>query len=140
MRGRAVIAILTVVLVACRPGLDTVVAPSPTGLTGCAALPTFAASVDASYPSDLLETQQRIIAGGVGTDRLAPTEPALEYFARIGMADRSNTRAFDARYTISAAAVTICRTDGSVIEAAMYRPFPASDRPIWAVRAYRLGR
>ena len=138
---RAAVTALTALLIACRPGLGGLVTPSPTAQPECAAVPSFTAPIEATYAKDLLETQQRIIAGGVGTDRLAPTEPALEYLSGLGLANDKNTRSFDTHLNADGTAlVRLCMNDGSVIEASMYRPFPNEPRPIWAVSAYRVGR
>lgn len=139
---RAAVAALTAaLLIACRPGLGGLVTPSPTATPECPADPSFTPPIEATYATDLLETQQRIIAGGVGTDRLAPTEPALEYFSRLGLANNQSTRSFDTHLNADGTAVVrLCMNDGSVIEASMYRPFPSEPRPIWAVRVYRVGR
>lgn len=137
---RAALVTLAFALAACAPGLGVVVTPSPGATSPCAPAPTFASPTDASYPVDLLATQQRMIAGGVDTDRVDPAEAALEYFARTGIADGGNTNEFEAHYTATSAVVTICRNDGSVVEALMFQPFPSEPRPIWAVRTYRIGR
>jgi hypothetical protein len=82
-----------------------------------------------------------MILGGVGTDRLSPDEPALEYLAGGGMASAANTRSVSTPHDEpNAATIRICRDDGSVIEATMYHPFADNPRPIWAAWSYRAGR
>jgi hypothetical protein len=101
----------------------------------------FGFPTQASYPNGVLEDQQKMIPGGVGTDRLSPDEPALEYLARVGVASAANTKTVSTPYEESnTATILICRDDGSVIEATMYHPFADNPRPIWAVWSYRTGR
>jgi hypothetical protein len=128
-------------LLACRPGLG-VPSPSPVSSVrdSCSASAAFGFPVQASYPNGVLENQQKMIVGGVGTDRLSPDEPALEYLAGTGLASVANTKSVSIpNEEPNSATIRICRDDGSVIEATMYHPFADNPRPIWAVWSYRIG-
>ena len=140
---RAAVLVSSAALLACRSGLG-VATPSPANVPDrdtCSTGAAFGVPVQASYPNGLLEDQQKTILGGVGTDRLSPDEPALEYFARAGVASGANTKSVTTqdRYP-NTTTILICRDDGSVIEATMYHPFADDPRPIWAVWSYRIGR
>ena len=131
---------VTMALAACGPRLVAVPTPTDVPRAVCSEVPSFGPSIDATYSSGVLQDQQGMVPV-VGMDRLEPVEPALEYFAGVGIANGTNTADFALTQTGSTAAVvTICRADGTVIAANMYQPFQSANTPIWAVRSYRLGR
>jgi hypothetical protein len=138
--GFTVLITVTIALSACGPRLGAVPSPTETLPPVCSPAPSFGVPIDASYPSGVLQGQQGMVPV-VGMDRLEPMEPALEYFAGLGIANGTNI----AKYVLTqagstSAEVRICRDDGTVIVAEMYQPFASASTPIWAVRSYRLGR
>ena len=138
--GFAVLISITIALSACGPRLGAVPSPTETLSPVCSEAPSFGLPIDASYPSGVLQGQQAMVPE-VGMDHLGPMEPALEYFAGLGIANGTNTVTFALTQAGSKSAVVqICRDDGTVIAAEMYQPFASASTPIWAVRSYRLGR
>jgi hypothetical protein len=109
------------------------------GCVGLLAGPELGAAIDASYANGVLQDQQGMVPV-VGMDRLEPVEPALEYFARAGIANGTNTVRFALTQNgATTAVVEICRADGTVIAAEMFQPFASASTPIWACGHIDLG-
>jgi hypothetical protein len=139
-RSSLVLLAVAIAVAGCGPRLGAAPLPAGTSVPVCSPVPSFGPAIDASYQKDLLLDQQRIVPV-VGMDRLEPIEPAFEFFAAVGIANGTNIVNYALRHAGSdTAVVEICRADGTVIAADMYRPFPSARPPIWAVRSYRLGR
>lgn len=114
--------------------------PQPTATaTVCDPNGQFPQDVAASYPPGRLADYQQRIVGGVGTDRLQPLGPAIEYLAEFAIANGANTAtACVARQSGTVAVAIVTLTDGQRVRVNLYQPFPNNSRPIWAVRSYAI--
>lgn len=95
-------------------------------------------AIPAAYGSGVLAQRQRnVTESAVGTDQLVPHLAAFAYFGDTGIVGASSVLGWSERSAPGATLVSICLRDGSRIRAEMFQPFPAEQRPIWAVRVYQ---
>jgi hypothetical protein len=85
--------VVTTTWAACGPRLGAVPPPANVSPPVCSPVPRFGPPIDASYPSGVLKDQQGMVPV-VGMDRVEPVDPALEYFARVGIANGANAVTF----------------------------------------------
>ena len=111
--------------------------PTASGVA-CGDASSSSTPVPATYPTGVLEQRQRNVReSAVGTDQLAPHLAAFAYFGDIGIAGAGSLAGWSEHRRGVATFVMMCLRDGSRLRAEMYQPFPAEQRPIWAVRSYQ---
>lgn len=115
------------------------VRPGPTASgVACGEVALSSSPIAATYPAGTLEQRQRNVSeSAVGTDQLVPHLAAFAYFGDAGIAGPGSLAGWSEYRSGAATFVIMCLSDGSRLRAEMYQPFPAEQRPIWAVRSYQ---